>query len=78
MINGDFVFNPPYTPEELQPLVKTTPKERERIKQFQNNHNSCGNGSTHYEVYPTSIAPVIYIICDNCKEKKDITDYESW
>lgn len=71
-------FEPTYSPEELQPLAVTTPKERSRRDEFIARHHDCKGGRIYYEVHPTSVGSVIYIICDKCNTKQDITDYASW
>jgi hypothetical protein len=71
-------FEPVYSPEELQPLAVTTPKERSRRDEFIARHHDCKGGRIYYEVHPTSVGSVIYIICDKCNTKQDITDYASW
>ncbi len=64
-----------YQPEEI---------ERKRILKAEKKHAHKGKnvgaigGKFTYEFTPTSLGIVVIVRCNICKEKTDVTDYESW
>ena len=53
--------------------------ELEKGNKFINKHNNtkCYNGFL-YKLTPTGIGMNIQILCRNCGEIEDITDYDCW
>ena len=52
----------------------------ERIKEcaFRARHYKKCKSNIHYIIYPTGLGEAIYVKCDKCKKKENITDYGCW
>lgn len=62
-----------------------TDKEYELVLEFQIRHRqlhgkdqSVSGGRFSFKIHPTGIGTAVEIVCNQCKRKKDVTEYESW
>lgn len=56
------------------------PKEKDRIKEFEQIHyEKCRNSNEYtYHMTGTGIGTVVKVQCPVCKEIQDVTDVDSW
>ena len=62
---------------------KLSPTEKERAKQFIQEHKNCATptaigGYIDYIFTPTSIGTAVRLYCSACTKEENITDYDVW